>query len=453
MGRDGTLHHLFFNTTIMKKLIAILLFLPALLHAQTGPALWDLSRIAVVTGPTIVIGQSSLSFTSVAGTPPTAQSISYTFSALTASNGAIALPSFTEGSIDGGSTYHASFSGLASGSGTLLLRVTAATTTGSYGPTNVSFSATGATSRTCAITATVSASASLSALPSSITGLNGTAGTAGTPQTVTATFVGTTVTGTAPTNTELSQDGGSTYSGSQVFSSGSPLALKIRTTAAASAGAISGNLSLAGTAGVTTVTIPITGTVSTGATVYAFAMSLTSYTPPTGFVNLFGDPSTGVRTATSNGATISTVATANWEPYLGAAAGDGNGNTGSTIADFPDNVLLNSYYSYSGSGHTVDSVTQTMANPNFTITGLTPSHTYSIVFVGSLVSSDGFTCANKYRVRGAADYVTGVLNAHANTTAETAPLSVTTDGSGNLKIYCFTEVGQQLAIINGIKLQ
>src|SRR5450631_1217437 len=62
-----------------------------------------------------------------------------------------------------------------------------------------------------------------------------------------------------------------------------------------------------------------------------------------GWVNIAGDPSTGVRSATSNGYTVSSVATANWVPISGVgSAYDGLGAKGGTF--FPSGVMLNHWF-------------------------------------------------------------------------------------------------------------
>ncbi|HTI94745.1 MAG TPA: hypothetical protein VL727_29340, partial [Puia sp.] len=63
-----------------------------------------------------------------------------------------------------------------------------------------------------------------------------------------------------------------------------------------------------------------------------------------GWTNVSGDPSTGVRSATSNGITVSSVATANWAPLAGTgAAFDNIGSAGGTFFS-PSAVMLNHWF-------------------------------------------------------------------------------------------------------------
>src|SRR5882757_7525761 len=186
----------------------------------------------------------------------------------------------------------------------------------------------------------------LSASPLSITGLNGTAGTAGTPQTVTVTFSGTTINASAPTNTEISKDSGVSYASSQTLTSVSPVGLKIRTTAAAPAGSISGNLVLSDTGG-SSITIPVTGTVSGAPTTpdsakFQFLITPSLLVP--GWQGVIGEPSLAVLSGTISGTTITytTVSTSsnNWGQFFGACIGPSNGVTNATIPDSSNSGVM-----------------------------------------------------------------------------------------------------------------
>lgn len=117
-----------------------------------------------------------------------------------------------------------------------------------------------------------------------VTGVNGVAGTAGTPINVTITFANLTgnVTVTPFSPVEVSIDAGSTWSTSAVlFSTGSPITLKIRTTSSASAGAVSGTINITA-AGVSAVPLTVTGTVSPTPTLTVTPTSLLNFTSNAG---------------------------------------------------------------------------------------------------------------------------------------------------------------------------
>lgn len=455
----------------MKKLLFLSLFFPFVASAQ----LPDFSRIQIPnTTPLITILPTTLpsTFANVSGIASTTQSITYTFTNLTGSSGAIAFPTITgpiiwlEGSIDGGSTWHTSFSGLGNGSGTLQVRVPASIASGSYGPSNIVFTATGAVTQNCSAQANVSVTPSLSALPTSITGLNGVSGTAGTSQTVTITFAGTTITATAPTGTEVSKDGGTTYAGSQVFSTGSPLGLKIRTTAGASVGAYGPvNLALTGS-GVSTVNVPISGTVtSSGGTPSKFAFAASSYSPPSGFTLIVGNPATGVMSGTSNGITFSTVATANWIPYNPGTgpinSSDGFGfATGSTATGFPDpllnHILFNYLYDSASNGG--------LTKPQYQLSGFTANQVVSTITIVASINTSvaNFASTNRYYMYdGTTVYVGVPSNGHAgnlyvadnNTSVIVTFTNVSANSSGIIKGYLFVQATQETCLLGAMIVQ
>lgn len=309
----------------------------------------------------------------------------------------------------------------------------------------------------------------LSGSPSSITNLNGIQGTAGTTQTITATFVGLagSVLATAPTNTEVSKDGGFTFASTQPFNAGSPLALQLRTTSTAPNGPITGNFVLHSIAGgPADVLIGVTGTVSTSGSssdTARFAMSLTVQTVPNSFVSLFGDPFTGVRSNTNpaGNITISTVSTGNWKPLSGGCAGDAFGQTGSTVVGFPDNILKAQMYTASGGMNLSDSATLGLGKPQFTISGLNPSKTYHIEATGNLdIGRFGLLCTNPYWAKGSLTTATRgtssaggqTINFLGNTSAKIVWTSITPDVSGTINIYIFTLPGQDIGVIGGIEI-
>lgn len=430
----------------MKNLLSVLSL--SLVCLAGSAQLVDHSSMNLLN-PFIGINTSSLSDTTEQGTASASNTITYTFSVTNTATDAITLPSWMEGSIDGGSTWHASFSSLSDCGGcSLQVRVTAAATAGDYGPSNITFSSTtpGVTSQNCAATAHVT---TLAASPASITGLNGTQGTAGTPQTVTITFFGSIISALAPTNTEISKDGGSTYAGSQSLSSGSPLAMKIRTTSSAPASSISGNLHLTG-AHVAAVDVPISGTVSSGGgTVLAeFAFGGTAFTPPSGFTTVIGNPHTAAVTGTSGSIGFTTVSASNWIPYTGGInSNDGLGYaTGSTMTQFPDPLLNHFFFNY-----LYDSAANGgLSKPQYEFTGFSANQVVDSILLEATIDNDvaNFKSTNRYYLyNGSTVYVGVPSDGHAfnlyvadrNKTVYVKFTNVQADGSGIIKGYLFTQ--------------
>ncbi len=117
--------------------------------------------------------------------------------------------------------------------------------------------------------------------------------------------------------------------------------------------------------------------------------------------------------------------------------------------------MLNGFFTYSGGTHNADSTVLTLSKPQYTIGGLTTSATYTINMTGSLNSATNFASLNKYRIVGATTYVSGTFNSpngcYTNTSGGVTFPNVQPDGSGNIKVYLFTEVGQEAAPNAGIK--
>ena len=443
---------------MMKRILAYLLVLSPILG-------WGQTRnirnmVQPVSGPTIAITPLFLGpFSNQTGTASGTSPVTYSFSSLTGNNGSITLPSWAEGSINSGSTYAGSFSSLANGSGTLLVRVKASTASGSYGPSNVVFSATGATTQNCSIQATVSAlSPSLTATPTSLTIPSTLFGTRS--SSVSFNINGTNLTGIydtvrAPANTNISIDGVNFFTSYLVPISGGTInnqVVYVVTTATAPVGTFSGNVAMT-TPGISgPVNCAVSGTVTSSTTTYYFAFSHIQATVPSGFVNCYGDPFTGVRTFTNGPLTLSSVATTSWHPYASdSAAYNTLGFLGSTVPNFPDSVLRRAWFNYSGPNHFGDSSVQGLGNKMIVISGCNTSHAYTIVVTYSIIT--GFTATNKVRIVGASTYISSLVNWSGNTSQYVTFTNVFSDGTGNLTFYFFTEPGQQIAGVSGLSIQ
>lgn len=251
----------------MKNLFLLFLFIPGLLQAQI------LDNSHIQEPPSMYINPTSLSgLSSNAGTQGLA--VGYTLTwyqwpgstiTITAPTGYVVSTDSSTWSTSGGSKTYTPSS--IAGSVRLYTALAAGNVSGIY-TGNITHTASGVTyAPSLAVSGSTSTVASLSVAPTSLT-LTDTAGTSGHPQTLTATFsslsgnVNVTVP-TAPVPLELSINGGSTWSSSQSFSTGSPLAVLVRVTSGASAGTIVDTVAFA-TTGVSTIKIPIGGTVSSG---------------------------------------------------------------------------------------------------------------------------------------------------------------------------------------------
>ena len=254
----------------MKKLLFLLFLSPILVKAQVPRVFQFINnqQPVVVSGPNINVTGFLNQFTNVTGTVSSTQLISFIGSNLTTNVSGALTGSGLEISSNNssfGSTVSYTQSG-GSASGNVYLRVAAATGVGS-GSGWLILSSTGATPDSIAYSYTTSAVASLSISPTSLTLPTTASGTAGARDTVIVTFAGTSITTSVPpTGTEVSVDGGNTYStGTLGFSTGSPYKVMVRIAAAASPGSISGNLTFNGS-GVSPQSVALTGTVTNSST-------------------------------------------------------------------------------------------------------------------------------------------------------------------------------------------
>ncbi len=278
---------------------------------------------------------------------------------------------------------------------------------------------------------------SLSLSPTSLT-LTGSAGTAGTPATTFATFANLTgnVTQTIPTNTipiEVSIDNGITYSASaHTFNSGSPVGVKARVASTATVASGTDTIQFA-TAGVTSIKIPVSVTVTSPSVADSmFIMFDTTSTPPSGWVQLRGDPHFANKSVTNaSGLITASTLAVNYVAYSGACAFPNNGNTGAT--GLAPAAVMNEFWYQS-------TTTLNTAKPQITITGLkTDGTTYTF----TMSASETFASSNvttSYEVIGAATYGPTNFSIYNNTT-NVATFTVTPDGTGTAKVYWNTATG------------
>jgi len=178
----------------------------------------------------------------------------------------------------------------------------------------------------------------------------------------------------------------------------------------------------------------------------SFNFSATSSVWP-GWVNVAGDPSQAVQTATGNGVTLSSVATANWSPWSGIAAGTGTGFYPGTY--FPARVMSNNWFTYNGTSRSL--ALYNVLTPQIELSGLNPDSTYILQISGS---DAGSFIANptQYTVIGKTNYGTQNLNAHNNAANGVVFQGVTPDSSGMVRLYVNATTSTDIAVISGIQI-
>jgi hypothetical protein len=166
-----------------------------------------------------------------------------------------------------------------------------------------------------------------------------------------------------------------------------------------------------------------------------------------GWVNVSGDPSTGVRSVTANGVTVSSVATANWSPYSGASAQNGNGSYPGVY--FPPQVMSNNWFQYNGSARTLAEYNALV--PQLQLSGLNPDSSYILRMSGS----DGLSFVSSptvYTVSGATVYASQSLSVHKNDSLGVTFTGIYPNASGVINIYINTTSVTDIASICGLEV-
>ncbi|HET6253936.1 MAG TPA: Ig-like domain-containing protein [Puia sp.] len=166
-----------------------------------------------------------------------------------------------------------------------------------------------------------------------------------------------------------------------------------------------------------------------------------------GWVNVTGDPSAGVRTVTANGITVSSVATANWSPYAGVSAQNGNGYYPGSY--FPASVMSCNWFQYNGTARNLANYNALM--PQLQLSGLNPDSSYILRLSGS----DGGSFVSSptiYTISGATVYPTQSLSVHDNTTQGVTFQGVYPNSSGVISIYINTTSSTDIASICGLQV-
>jgi hypothetical protein len=177
----------------------------------------------------------------------------------------------------------------------------------------------------------------------------------------------------------------------------------------------------------------------------SFNFSLSTQTV-SGWINVHGDPSTGVRSATdgTTGIGVSSIATANWVPISGTgAAYDGLGASGGTY--FPSGVMLNHWFQYSTLAE------YNAAVPQLVITGLNKDSVYTIKMAGSSTSSYNSN-PTQYSVEGTTVYGYINVNNHNNTANGASFNNISPDANGKIWVFVNTTPSTEIADISGIQI-
>ena len=180
-------------------------------------------------------------------------------------------------------------------------------------------------------------------------------------------------------------------------------------------------------------------------TVVSFNFSNSS-NPVSGWINVTGDPSGGVRTATDpvTHISISSVLSTNWNPNGDDCADDGVGQTGSNyFFTFP---VMGSMWLNQGSQAQFN-----VTAPQLEISGLSTDSVYYIRMTGSdqYGNAGGPT---QYTVAGLTVQAYQLLNIDGNTSSGSTFQRVAPDANGKIRVYVNTTATSAYAGISGLQI-
>lgn len=170
--------------------------------------------------------------------------------------------------------------------------------------------------------------------------------------------------------------------------------------------------------------------------------------PISGWVNVYGAPANAVRTATSGGITISSVAVGNWVPLpAGQSAADGGGAYNGTF--FTNNVMINHWFQ-AGPLAAYNALT-----PQLELSGLNKDTVYTVKMTGSFTLNIGSLYELnpiRYTVAGAMVYGYIDVNGDYNTSDGAVFHNIAPDANGVIKVYVNTAGAANIASISGIQI-
>jgi len=340
-------------------------------------------------------------------------------------------------------------------SGTVYVRVAAATSAGSYSG-NIHGSS-GSATADVAYSATVTAVPTLIVNPTSLTGFTSITGSLGGSQSYSLT--GTALTGNitvqSPAGYKVSKDNSSfAFQQTVVPVSGSIsqtiyVALSDTNTIP---GTYSGNIGNSG-GGATTKNVTVNGTTSGAASTpdsVKFQFDTTAANNVAGWTIVQGDPSKHIISGTIPNTTITftTVSTSNsnWGTFGSPAGciGVNNGVTNATIPDPANSGVMKEAVFTSNLYQTT--------NAQFVVGGLkTDGTTYDIELSGTTHFS--LAAVGNYNVRGSVLQTAKNFNGNANTSSKATWTAITPDAGGNFTFYIGKLTsGEQVALLSYIKI-
>lgn len=161
-----------------------------------------------------------------------------------------------------------------------------------------------------------------------------------------------------------------------------------------------------------------------------------------GWTNVYGDPYTGIRTATANGITISSISRLNWSTNGTSCANDLQGAMGGTY--FPEHIFR-CQWAQSGATSAFS-----QGYPQLQLSGLNKDSFYIIRMSTSSVYSVGDPML--YTVSGRTLYPSQNLYAFNNTATGVTFQQIYPDSDGVINVYVNTTQGKTFAALSGLQV-
>ena len=162
-----------------------------------------------------------------------------------------------------------------------------------------------------------------------------------------------------------------------------------------------------------------------------------------GWTNVYGDPYTGVRTATAGGITITSINVLNWSTNTNnTCASDLMGASGGTY--FPANVLRNYWYQAGATS------AFNQAYPQLRLSGLNKDSSYIIRMSTSSLYNVGDPML--YTVSGRTLYPSQSIYAYNNTATGITFQQIYPDANGVISVYINTTSGKIFAALSGLQV-
>lgn len=191
-----------------------------------------------------------------------------------------------------------------------------------------------------------------------------------------------------------------------------------------------------------------TGLARLKAQTVSFNFSAAAHTV-SGWTNIAGDPSTAILTGASGSVHVSSIATANWAPYNGAAAYDGGGMSGTSF--FPPAVMANMWFQYSAYYSAYNA-----AIPQLEISGLSIDSVYTLQMSVSFNTTTFNFNPTRYTVTGATVYGYSDVYGNSNVSGGAVFNNIAPDANGKIRIYVNTAtvggVSSNTAGISGLQI-